>query len=82
MRKKRDDDDSLAKDKRKMDVEEIHQFIPVASLGGGVTEFYLDLQLTPGLTIPAFLAAPINKVWKTDLFWDAYSIEYLIQSEE
>ena len=39
MRKKRDDDDSLAKDKRKMDVEEIHQFIPVASLGGESLNF-------------------------------------------
>ena len=35
------------------------------------------LQLTPGSTIPAFFAAPMNSVWNTDLFWAAYSIEYL-----
>ena len=32
---KKVDDDSLAKYKRKMDIEEIHQFIPMASLGEG-----------------------------------------------
>ena len=36
---KKVDDDSLAKYKRKMDIEEIHQFIPMASLGGGKSSF-------------------------------------------
>ena len=45
MRKKKDDDDSLAKYQRKMDIEEIHEFIPMASLRESVHFSQVSLKL-------------------------------------
>ena len=45
--------------------------------GALVTQYINVPKLTPGLTMPAFLSAPRNNVLNTDLFWAAYSIEYL-----